>query len=111
MYKICLYLDDVQPIDSDFIRDYSPVMVRCRSVNELKDWTSRELENKNNSIMFDLDHDLGDYSNDGGNTLNFINWLIENFNDVNNDFAFHFHSNHMSVDVMRNTIKKYWTEI
>lgn len=38
------------------------------------------LEAEKNSLeieVLDLDHDLGDYNNDGGDAIKLLNWLVE----------------------------------
>ena len=42
------------------------------------------------NILLDLDHDLGEYSYDGGDAIKLILWLLENDYQNNKFYKFHF---------------------
>lgn len=111
MFSKGYYLDDIRPIDIDFDKQYAKFIIKCTSVNELIANVQNDIQNNITNIFFDLDHDLGNYANDGGDAIKFIDWLIENHRNIK-DFGFHFHSaNPVGVNNMRNAIGKYWTEV
>lgn len=105
--RCVLWLDDIRP--NPYHYEWSKT---CHSVDAAKTALKDMMEFGMTSILFDLDHDLGDYAICGGDGIDFVNWLIENFHDTNVNFAFHFHSmNPVGVQNMRNAIKKYWKEV
>ena len=57
------------------------------SVNETIDFIKNS---GNTNILLDLDHDLGEYSYDGGDAIKLILWLLENDYQNNNLYKFHF---------------------
>ena len=65
-----IYLDDVREVPEGFIG--------TKSVNEtigLIEW----LESEGVVItLLDLDHDLGEYANDGGDGIKLLDYLVEN---------------------------------
>lgn len=65
-----IYLDDVREVPEGFIG--------AKSVNEtigLIEW----LESEGVVItLLDLDHDLGEYANDGGDGIKLLDYLVEN---------------------------------
>ena len=60
------------------------------SVNEVIEFVKTHV----GMIMFDLDHDLGIYAQDGGDAIKLIHWLLENGYHENKDyiFTFRFHT-------------------
>jgi len=56
------------------------------SVNEVIEFVKTHV----GAIMFDLDHDLGIYAQDGGDAIKLIYWLLENGYHENKDYAFTF---------------------
>ena len=100
-----IWLDDIRPNLCTF-------EFWCKSVNEAKRMTEWMIYEGYSSIVFDLDHDLGDWNEDGGDGIQLVNWLVEKYHDSSVEFIFHFHSmNPVGVQNMRNAIKKYWREI
>lgn len=105
-----VWLDDVRPYP--FVKfDIWDAFCHCHSVDEAKQFVKIFLsEPANRAIYFDLDHDLGDYAiAGGGDAINFVNWLVENYHDKDMNFKFHFHSmNPVGVQNMKNAVEKYW---
>lgn len=94
MAQLKLWIDDIrEPLDG---------YIWIKSVNEAK----RIIEtNSFDSIIIDLDHDAGDYANDGGDYIKLLDWL-ELMNIVDTSFTFHIHSmNPVGVQNMRNIIE------
>ena len=64
-----IWLDDLRPAPSGYV----PV----QSVNKAIDMIKKaEAEGVGIEIL-DLDHDLGDYCNDGGDAIKLLDWLAE----------------------------------
>lgn len=68
-----IWLDDMRPMPSGYTH-------HAYSVNQAKDMIKRaeslfELGEK--IELIDLDHDLGDYANDGGDGIKLLDWLAE----------------------------------
>ena len=65
--------------------------------------------------VLDLDHDAGDYHDQGGDYINVLNWLESEEIEFGHDFKFpiHFHSmNPVGVQNMRAIVQKHgWKEI
>ena len=74
-----IWLDDERTAPKGYIHFHS--------VNETIDF----IENSGyTNILLDLDHDLGEYSYDGGDAIKLILWLLENDYQNNNLYKFHF---------------------
>lgn len=92
-----IYLDDLRKEPNGYIR--------TKSVNE----TIRLIESleKNNVDikLIDLDHDLGDYSKDGGDAIKLLDYLVEN----NKFYPVKLHAmNGVGKENMERMIKKFW---
>ena len=61
----------------DDIRDAPSGYIHVRSVNDAKLIINRFIE-RGYEMELDLDHDLGDYANDGGDGICLVCWLAEN---------------------------------
>lgn len=75
-----LWIDDIRPAPDGFIW--------CKSVNQAKAAiTAYEHQHSCDNILIDLDHDAGDYFNDGGDYFKILDWLEEkNIVDTQNSF-------------------------
>lgn len=65
-----LWLDDVRPMPDNYTHSACSVnaaKMMIKSAEEL----GEEIE------LISLDHDLGDYSNDGGDGICLLDWLVE----------------------------------
>lgn len=104
-----LYLDDIREIDP--IYNQFNYYARCRSVDEAILYVESAICLGVTEIWFDLDHDLGEFAPYGGDGIELVNLLVEEFHDKNVNFKFHFHSmNPVGVQNMRSAIEKYWEE-
>ena len=93
MTQLKLWVDDVREAPDGY--------KWVKSVNEAKK-AIEELEY--DSIIINLDHDAGDYANDGGDYIKLLDWL-EFMNIVDSTFTFHIHSmNPVGVQNMKNII-------
>ena len=79
-----LWIDDVRPAPDGFIW--------CKSVNQAKAAiTTYEHQHSYDNILIDLDHDAGDYFNDGGDYFKILDWLEEK-KIVDTGYFFKIHS-------------------
>ena len=101
-----LWIDDTRPAPGGY--------VWCKSVNEAKD-TILMLElyatvNEDYKVeLIDLDHDAGDYANEGGDYIKLLDWLEE----TKRNYPIRIHSmNVVGVGNMRRIIRRNgWTEV
>ena len=101
-----LWIDDTRPAPKGY--------VWCKSVNEAKD-TILMLElyatvNEDYKVeLIDLDHDAGDYANEGGDYIKLLDWLEE----TKRNYPIRIHSmNVVGVGNMRRIIRRNeWTEV
>lgn len=69
---IWIYLDDIRETPGDRFWE------RTYSVNQTKKLIqSYERVGLNEDLVISLDHDLGEYSKDGGDAIELVRWLIE----------------------------------
>ena len=98
MFKI--WLDDEREAPNGFHR--------CHSVNEAIDI----IENSGyTSFMLDLDHDLGEYSGDGGDAISLIHYLLWNGYHENDFYTFKFRihtANPVGMQNMKSDIIRYF---
>ena len=101
-----LWIDDVRVPPSD-------EWLAVHSVNQAKIVISYyERQMSDDSILISLDHDAGDFVNDGGDYIKLLDWLEEK-NIVDSGYFFHIHSqNPVGVENMRRIIKNNdWKEV
>lgn len=101
-----IWVDDVQhPQDWERGTDQ---YVWCQSVNQAKN-AIEYFEEWFRVELIDLDHDAGDYANDGGDYIEILNWLEE----TGRNYPIRIHSmNPVGVQNMRRIIRKNgWTEV
>ena len=93
-----LWLDDIRQSPKDYIC--------CKSVNEAK---KKIIEYGDQIELIDIDHDSGDYYNDGGDYIKLLDWLEE----TNRNYTIHIHSmNPVGIENMNRIIKRNnWKEI
>ena len=98
-----VWIDDVRPAPNEYI-------MWCKSVDEAK-YVIEKLEKifDDGDIFLDIDHDSGDYHEDGGDYINLLNWLEE----TGRKYPIKLHSmNPVGIENMRRIIKKNgWKEI
>ena len=103
-----LWVDDVRPAPEGYIW--------CKSVNEtIKEICAEEEYYKvmwfegNPIELIDIDHDAGDYTKDGGDYIEILNWLEE----TGRNYPIRIHSmNPVGVQNMRAIIQRNgWTEV
>ena len=92
-----IWVDDVRPMPLDYD-------IHCHSVNEVISVIEYiEAKQKYNIDLIDLDHDAGDYYNDGGDYIKILDWL--EVNQLNIPIAIH-SCNIVGVQNMERIIKK-----
>lgn len=97
MKEIKIYLDDIREAPDGF--------VRTKSVNETIKLIENSEKNNVSISLIDLDHDLGDYSSDGGDAIKLLDWLVER----NTLYPIKIHTmNVVGKDNMLKIINKYW---
>ena len=103
-----LWVDDVRPAPDDYLW--------CKSVNEAirtilfcERLHKLTFDKKAVLELIDIDHDAGDYTNDGGDYIKLLDWLEE----TGRNYPIHIHSmNPVGVENMRRIIQKNgWTEV
>ena len=102
-----IWLDDIRVIPKK-IKDTEPEYKHTLSVNETELFIE-ECEAKGiTNFTLDLDHDLGDYSWDGGDAYKLVIWLIETGRNTPN-FVLKFHTaNPVGRENMESLYKRYW---
>ena len=97
-----LWIDDVRPAPNGY--------VWCKSVNDAKTLISLAILFKTEQIdLIDIDHDAGEYANDGGDYIKLLDWLEE----TGRNYPIHIHSmNPVGVENMRRIIQRNgWKEV
>ena len=111
-----IWVDDVRDIPSDnyvyarsvnrtkqLIEYYEDVLQSARETNDT------EVINVYTIELVDIDHDEGEYANDGGDYIKLLDWLEE----TGRNYPIRIHSmNSVGVQNMRRIIKRNgWTEV
>lgn len=96
-----LWVDDVRPAPDGYIW--------AQSVIEARQWISSTEFFHNKFELIDIDHDAGDYANDGGDYIALLDWLEE----TGRNYPIRIHSmNPVGVANMRRIIERNgWTEV
>jgi hypothetical protein len=98
------WIDDVRvPPNEDDVFWYWAKSVKD-AINAIKSFEEQfEIE------LIDIDHDAGDYANDGGDYIKVLDWLAE----TGRNYPIRIHSmNVVGVENMRRIIRKNgWTEV
>ena len=112
-----LWVDDVRPAPEGYVwcksvRDaINTIKLREARIKKiLQSYTPSEMRMKDLSIqIIDIDHDAGDYVNDGGDYIKLLDWLEE----TGRNYPIRIHSmNPVGVENMRRIIQKNgWTEV
>lgn len=92
-----LWVDDVRPAPEGYVRVFT--------VNQAK----RAIEYFEDVELIDIDHDAGDYANDGGDYIKLLDWLEE----TGRNYPIRIHSmNPVGIANMRCIIKRNkWKEV
>ena len=112
-----LWVDDMRPAPDGY--------VWCKSVNEAKNvitdnnakfvqsWKSGNPDDSLHIELISLDHDAGDYVNDGGDYIKLLDWLEWLYDGKGTYTKFHIHSmNPVGRENMRAIIQRNsWTEV
>lgn len=93
-----LWLDDIRPIPTEYTH-------HAKSVNEAKKMIESAEECGETIEVIDCDHDLGDYTIDGGDGIKLIDWLIER--ETFYPILLHT-ANPVGRANMQRTIDRYW---
>ena len=103
-----LWIDDTRPAPEGYVWCW------CKSVQEAKDiillFELYATVNEDYKVeLIDLDHDAGDYANEGGDYIRLLDWLEE----TKRNYPIHIHSmNPVGVENMRRIIRRNgWTEV
>ena len=92
-WQVILWIDDVRPPRP--AAEYNltnPRIIWCHSVNEAINQFNNWAEQENSDVyVIDMDHDAGDYAFDGGDYINFLNYLEWDGFDMTR-FAWRIHS-------------------
>lgn len=80
IYKVALWIDDVRSVPQNYMEDNCVNrVIWCKSVHEAIHayslWGSNLNDDTIQLSIVDLDHDAGDYVSDGGDYINFLNWI------------------------------------
>ena len=97
-----IWVDDIRPAPSGYYW--------CKSVSEAKRVIVDPHIQYNYKIeIIDIDHDAGDYVNDGGDYIKLLDWLEE----TGRNYPIRIHSmNPVGTENMRKIIRKNgWTEV
>lgn len=100
-----LWIDDVRPAPGDMFHEWA----WCRSVNVAKTIIEIQEEVNNPVELIDIDHDAGDYVNQGGDYIKFLDWLEA----TGRNYPIRIHSmNPVGVANMRAIIERNgWEEV
>lgn len=97
-----IWVDDVRPAPEGY--------VWIKSVNDAKSFINNCMKWNKEIKLLDIDHDAGDYTSDGGDYIEILNWLEQYMICY---FPIHIHSmNPVGVANMRVIIQKNgWREV
>ena len=100
-----LWVDDMRPAPGDCFHEW----VWCKAVNTAKTIIEAAEKSGKEIELIDLDHDAGDYTNDGGDYIKLLDWLEE----TGRNYPIRIHSmNPVGVENMRRIIQRNeWTEV
>ena len=110
-----LWIDDMRPAPEGYVWCKSVydaidcIMKRETRLKNLDDVLSDKRKEELSIQLIDLDHDAGDYANQGGDYINLLNWLEE----TGRNYPIRIHSmNPVGVENMRRIIQRNgWTEV
>lgn len=92
-----IWVDDIRQVPEGY--DWT------RSVNETIRLIEQAEQDGIQIELIDLDHDLGDYADDGGDAIKILDYLVEN----SKFYPVRLHTaNPVGLDNMRRMINRYW---
>ena len=96
-----LWIDDVRPAPNGYVWAQSVLM--AKAIIETREEDNIKIE------LIDIDHDAGDYANDGGDYIKLLDWLEE----TGRSYPIRIHSmNPVGRENMRAIIQRNgWTEV
>ena len=94
-----LWVDDIRPEPQGYIR--------VKSVNEAKREIIKAERDKIWIDLINLDHDAGDYFEDGGDYINLLDWLFER--ETFYPVTFHT-ANPVGRANMKRIVDRYWPD-
>ena len=104
-----IWLDDIRPIDKkydSYVR-YG-TYADPKSVNAAIYWITEAEKWGYKHFILDLDHDLGDSADDGGDGIKLLDWLVETGRTTSN-YQIRLHTmNPVGRENMQRMIDKYW---
>lgn len=103
-----LWIDDVRPAPEGYI--WKKSVDDAKYFITMREFVCRILyPNTQPFDVIDIDHDAGDYANDGGDYIKLLDWLEE----TGRSYPIHIHSmNPVGVANMRAIIQRNgWTEV
>ena len=107
-----LWIDDVRPAPSEEYIWMRSVNEAKREIPEWEEHNRRVFESRgweHTIELIDIDHDAGDYANDGGDYIKLLDWLEE----TGRNYPIRIHSmNPVGRENMRAIIRRNgWTEV
>ena len=120
-----IWIDDERPAPSGYdwaksvneakamILEAEEVVARVNrmeaSIEEVPDWCDNMARQSATITLIDMDHDAGDFANDGGDYIRLLDWLEE----TERSYPIRIHSmNPVGVENMRRIIQRNgWAEI
>ena len=105
-----LWIDDVRPAPHGFFHCYSVDQAKkIISLCEFYDSHSPLLNSEPTIELIDIDHDAGDYANEGGDYIKLLDWLEKN----RISYPIRLHTmNPVGAENMRRIIHRNgWTEV
>lgn len=106
-----LWIDDCRPAPEGYIHAHSVERAKeLIQIAEILDSMVLHLDNSNWQIeVIDIDHDAGEYVNNGGDYIKPLDW----FEEADRNYPIHIHSqNPVGVENMRRIIQRNgWREV
>lgn len=102
-----IWVDDVRPAPYGYVHRHS--VSEAKSFIEYCEYAQKQYPHLYTIEFIDLDHDAGDYANEGGDYIKLLDWLEE----TGRNYPIRIHSmNPVGVANMRRIIERNgWTEV
>lgn len=102
--KLFIWLDDIRPVPEQYKQG-----LHAYSVYEAQSFIEQAEKDGVVDFALDLDHDLGDYADQGGDGIKLVLWLIET-GRCNEHYEISLHTmNPVGRANMKALIDRYWT--